>query len=225
MNYILIKELLDRVQQFETENNNNAFYNDIEGFLKWAAAEVSAKSTSFVPEEPVWEGKANGRSPESVISTLLVHLNRYAKTYSRSAIFGSAFSTQEEFIYLIVLQAYGALTKMDLIRKNVQDKPAGMLVINRLLQQGWVEQVDSEIDKRSKVLKITSEGAATLGRIKEKINRATQIVCGNLVRTEQMELIRLLKKLEDFHHPIFLKNIERETLLDRVSAEYLSFPN
>jgi hypothetical protein len=61
--------------------------------------------------------KENGRSPESVISTLLVHMNRYAKTYSKSAIAGSGFNTQEEFIYLINLKAFGSMTKMELIKK------------------------------------------------------------------------------------------------------------
>src|SRR5690606_39709334 len=66
--------------------------------------------------------KDKGRSAESVINTLIVHMNRYAKSYSKSAIYGSDFSTQEEFIFLINLKAFGAMSKMELIKKNIRSE-------------------------------------------------------------------------------------------------------
>ncbi|HVU98699.1 MAG TPA: MarR family winged helix-turn-helix transcriptional regulator [Puia sp.] len=213
MNYTLLKELIDMCEQFESASQNNKYPNDIHGFRQW----VCGKSGAEEPRpEPGWDGKEKGRTPESVISTMIVHMNRYAKTYSKSAIHGTDFSTQEEFIYLITLTAYGEMTKTELIRRNIQDKPSGMLIINRLLQQGWVVQVDSAVDKRSKVLRLTAKGKAALGQIKKRIDTATQLVAGDLTRPEKLELIRLLQKLEQFHEPIFLKNIDRAELLDTV---------
>ncbi|HLW29587.1 MAG TPA: helix-turn-helix domain-containing protein, partial [Brumimicrobium sp.] len=141
MNYDLIKDVLGLVESFETVNTEKkTFENNIEGFKKWL---VNSFQADLPEEEPHWEGKEKGRSPESVINTLIVHMNRYAKSYSKSAIHDSEFSTQEDFIYLINLKAFGAMTKMDLIKKNVQEKPAGMQIINRLIKQGWVDQKDS----------------------------------------------------------------------------------
>ena len=54
-----------------------------------------------------------------------------------------------------------------------------------------------------------------------KIRKATEIVTGDLTHSEKMELIRLLKKLNDFHQPIYDKNIETEHLLN----EALTFKN
>jgi len=213
MNYTLLKELIDRCEQFESVNQNNEYPNDIDGFRQWVCGKTRAEESR---PEPGWDGKEKGRTPESVISTMIVHMNRYAKTYSKSAIHGSDFSTQEEFIYLITLTAYGEMTKTELIRRNIQDKPSGMLIINRLLQQGWVVQVDSAVDKRSKVLRLTAKGKTALGQIKKRIDTATQLVAGDLTRPEKLELIRLLQKLEQFHEPIFLKNIDRAELLDTV---------
>mgnify|MGYP003507038796 FL=1 len=153
-------------------------------------------------------------------STLLVHLNRYEKTYSKSAIAGSDFKTQDEFSYLINLKAFGSMTKMELIKKNIQDKSSGILIINRLINQGWIQQSDSKEDKRSKVLNITEAGKSALENQMEKIRNATRIVSGNLNQSEKMELIRILDKLEKFHHPIFLKNIDSQKLLDAVNEQY-----
>ena len=213
MNYNLIKDILDLVVEFENQNPGlNKSAVTIDDFKKWIVINYNAEDLT---NEPNWEGKEKGRSPESVINTLIVHMNRYAKSYSRSAIFGSDFSSQEDFIYLINLKAFGDMTKMDLIKKNVHEKPVGMQIINRLISKGWVNQMASEIDKRSKVLKITDRGIQVLDKQMDKIRKATEIVTGDLTQNEKMELIRLLNKLNDFHKSIYDKNIEPEYLLEK----------
>lgn len=184
------------------------YYIHVEGFKNW----ISTNNNTIV-NEPNWEGKENGRSAESVINTLIVHMNRYAKSYSKSAIVGSDFSTQEDFIYLINLKTFGEMSKMDLIKKNVHEKPVGMQIINRLINQGWIEQRNSKTDKRSKVISISETGLQALGNQMDKIRQATSIVTGNLSQNEKMELIRLLNKLDDFHQPIYDRNIDTENLL------------
>src|SRR5690606_2472461 len=212
MKYELLKNVINLLEEFETENVLRKRYpNDIEGFKRWINA-----NDENINNEPYWEGKENGRSAESVINTLIVHMNRYAKSYSKSAIFGSEFSTQEDFIYLINLKAFGEITKMDLIKKNVHEKPAGMQIINRLISQGWVNQTASEIDKRSKVLKINDKGLKVLENQMDEIRKATKIVTGDLTHNEKMELIVLLNKLNDFHQSIYEKNIEPRNLLNEV---------
>lgn len=151
---------------------------------------------------------------------MIVHLNRYAKSYSKSAIFGSNFSTQEDFTYLINLKAFGEMSKMDLIKKNVHEKPVGMQIINRLINQGWIEQRNSKIDKRSKVISISEAGLEALGNQMDKIRKATAIVTGNLSQNEKMELIRLLNKLDDFHRQIYNKNIDTENLLEEAFKNF-----
>jgi len=218
MNYTLLKDVVDMVQLFEVEHKRTSSYtNDIEGFKKWIADQEQPEVT---PTAVYWEGKDNGRSAESAINTLIVHMNRYAKSYSKSAIHNSDFSTQEDFIYLINLKAFGAMTKMDLIKKNVHEKPVGIQIINRLLAQGWIEQSDSLTDKRSKVIAITAQGIMALEKQMPKIRQATKIVTGDLTATEKNELIRLLNKLNDFHRPIYEKNTEPAHLLEEVLKDW-----
>ncbi len=216
MNFVTLKAVIDLLEQFDSENTMKNYSDDLKGFKQWIYDDVRTQS---VTDEPLWEGKENGRSPESVISTLLVHLNRYAKMYSKSAIAGSEFHTQEEFIYLINLKAFGEMTKTELIKKNIQEKPVGMLIINRLLKQNWVMQMDSEVDKRSKLIKITEKGLEVLENQMVNIRNATNIVTANLTHQEKMELIKLLAKLDEFHQPIFQKNIESNVLINQVYKE------
>lgn len=212
MDYQLIKDVLDLLEQFQL-SKTSVSTPEIEDFKCWVAHNYLSDNPTT---DPYWEGKEYGRSADSIINTLIVHMNRYAKSYSKSAIFGSDFSTQEDFIYLINLKAFGEMTKIDLVKKNVHEKPTGMQIINRLIAQGWVDQADSDIDKRSKVLKINAKGLQVLENQMGKIRKATEIVSGDLTHHEKMELIRLLSKLNDFHQPIYNKNIEPENLLNEV---------
>lgn len=220
MNYTLIKDIIQFVENFELQNSSSQYSKNLNGFKEWIYSDIKRKKDLIV-EEPDWEGKKKGRSPESVINTLIVHMNRYAKTYSKSAIYDSDFSTQDEFIYLINLKAFGSMTKIELIKKNIQDKPSGIQIINRLIQQGWVKQQHSATDKRSKIIRLTQKGLKTLARQMNKIRQATQVVTGDLTHQEKMQLIRVLNKLECFHHQIFSQNMDSSTLLERVINEYL----
>jgi len=214
MKYDTLKNIISLHEEFETNNLSEVTYtNDIDGFKRWIANNYAGDKQKI---EPNWYGKENGRSAESTINTLIVHLNRFAKSYSKSAIIGSNFSTQEEFIYLITLKSFGQMSKMDLIKKNVHEKPVGMQIINRLIAQGWVHQTASTTDKRSKVLQISDTGLQSLEKQMDKIRKATEIVTGNLSQNEKMELIRLLHKLNDFHQAIYDKNIEIKDLLNEV---------
>ncbi len=222
MTYALIKDVIQLIEEFDSIADGLDYSKDLKGFRRWIGD--SQEESNFC-EEPQWEGKENGRSPESVISTLIVHMNRYAKTYSRSAIHESGISTQEDFIYLINLRAFGAMTKTDLIKKNIHDKPVGMQIINRLVRQGWVQQKDSVEDKRSKIVFITPEGLKILDQSMEKIRQATEVVSGNLLYPEKVRLIKLLQKLENFHHPIYSRNLDPSQLVETAYKQYLYHGN
>lgn len=211
MNYNLIKDVLDLLAEFQLDNSvGHQYVQDVNGFKNWLVDKYGA---GYKKVEPDWEGKLIGRSTESAIASLVVHMNRFGKNYFKAAIYGSPFSTQEDVIYLIVLKFSHNLTKMDLIKKNVHEKPVGMQIINRLIANGWVEQQDSIIDKRSKILSITKKGLSALDDIMTKVRQATEIVSGNLSEDEKIELVRLLNKLNDFHLPIYEKNLSLEEIL------------
>ncbi|MNK40689.1 HTH-type transcriptional repressor NicR [compost metagenome] len=217
MDYEFLIELLGLARRFE-DAGHRLNTKSIGDFNNWVIENRDIKID--IQTDFDYPGKENGRTPQSVINTMLVQMVRYAKTYSKSAIDGSDFSTQDEFSYLITLRAFGAMSKIELVRKNVHDKPTGIQIINRLIKNGWVSQYVSQGDRRSRMVTITDKGLATLDKQMEKIRLASQIVTANLDLTEQMELIRLLSKLEAFHRPIYDMQLDSSILLSK-AAEHL----
>ncbi|REC63769.1 MarR family transcriptional regulator [Chryseobacterium pennae] len=211
MNFDLIKAVIELVQQFMEQNESEALYsNDLHGFMEWINSSYKNTSESA---DPSWIGKESGRSSDSIINTLLIRMGRYAKTYSRS-IGNSAFSSQDDFIYLIGLKTMGEMTKMELIRHNVHEKSSGILIINRLIHHGWVGQTVSEKDKRTKRIRITGKGLTVLDENMDEIRKASNVVVGNLTHSEQMLLITILSKLDDFHDSFYHMNLDARDLLD-----------
>jgi DNA-binding MarR family transcriptional regulator len=206
MKYKFAKEVLDVLGQYEAQSTSPT----LAGFSAWLQGN---------PLSADWEGKATGRTVDSILSTLLVHMGRYAKAYSRSVIQHSNFASQDEFIYLITLNAGGPMTKMALIKKNVQDKSSGIQTIQRLIDKGWIIQTDSETDKRSKVIRISEEGTLALQEQMAKIRQASRIVGANLSEGEKTQLVTLLQKLDSFHQIIYEENWEVEELLDRAETK------
>ena len=215
MNYNLVIEILKISEEFEL--NTTKKNASIDDFIKWIAQNKYKEDIS----EPDWEGKENGRSPESIINTLIINMNRYAKFYSKSILQGSDFASQEDFIYLINLKALGSMSKMQLIKKNLQDKATGIQIINRLLKNEWIEQKSSIEDKRSHLIQITTKGKEYLELSMQKIRIATNIVAGDLDYQEKMQLIYLLNKLDKFHNKIYFENQTTEDLLENVTNKYL----
>ena len=195
--YNLVNELLSLVKTYESTAVDPQ--DNIYSFRKWIESSAKNNETNINPE-PEWNGKVNGRTADSVINTLLVHLYRYAKIHAKAAIEDSQFSTSDEFIYLICLTSGGAMSKSALIRENIHDKPAGSLIIKRLLDKGFISQESSGIDKRSVMINITDKGSAELSKSMSKIRLASSRVTGPLLPEEKMQLITLLQKLEDFHY-------------------------
>jgi len=195
MMYNLLSELISLVKTYESSNDNPVA--ELAPFLSWLNGRHGNRETT-VPN-PQWEGKARGRSADSVINTSLVHLYRYARLYAKAAIAESAFSTPDEFIYLICLASGGSMSKTALIRQNVHEKATGTLIINRLLKKGLAEQQTTDNDKRSRIINITAKGTEELNNSIENIKMASANVTEPLSAPEKMELIALLLKLEDFH--------------------------
>lgn len=155
-------------------------------------------------------------SEDNRLSPLLVFVYRYARVYLKKAVANTPLSSADDWGYLMGLMEKDGQTKIELIDSQIHEKTSGMEIIRRLIEGGWVKQVDSTDDKRSKLLFITQNGRTLALEILNEMTKVASIVRGNLTEHEQAQLIFILQKLELFHHPIF--RLHRDKSNDDVLA-------
>ncbi|MEL6917696.1 MAG: winged helix DNA-binding protein [Bacteroidota bacterium] len=193
--YELVKELIQLVDTYRKEHRSDTF--DFNNFLRWAHTPKENKPTDSD------DFQITGHSLEVEIAAYIGRLSRYSNTYIKKTLEGLPFSTDMEFAFTAILDRAGQVGKTDLIRMMAYDKSSGMGVIKRLLRNGIIEEFPNPDDRRGKLLRLTPKGKENVQLAYQKAPRAAHLVSSNLDNEEKRALLHLLKKLDDFHYPIY----------------------
>jgi DNA-binding MarR family transcriptional regulator len=207
--YGLLEQLLPMLAAYEAESGGAPVSPS--QFGQWLVSRLEGQpetAPTAVPEPPPYL--------EGEIAQYLSGLYRYARFYAKKALRHTELESLDEFGYLIALHAEGATPKAVLITKNIQEIPSGTEVIKRLLRKGWIDEQPDPQDRRSIRVSLNEKGKAALIGSFAEIARIARMVSGNLSLRERMELLRLLRKLNAFHYPIFTghRNEDLEAILE-----------
>ena len=202
-NYTLLKELLPYIQSFEARQRDEVL-SPVADFSAWLQKEISrdvrVKDTRAGHEQP--EKTRRSEDVRTTISKMVYMMYRYARFYTKKAMVTSKINSLDDFALLVTLRTHKSLIKGELIKMFVLEKTTGIEIINRLVRNGLARQEDSVEDKRSKEIAITEKGKSELNIIFAEMAKTSEIVTGNLEEEEQLELIRLLTKLDKFHNEL-----------------------
>ncbi|KQT18509.1 MarR family transcriptional regulator [Chryseobacterium sp. Leaf404] len=194
-----IIDLLHHVKEFE--NSSACKPNcSVEDFRMWL------NDKKYTEESPTKLFKTENHQvsyTENEICKQVLLLGRYSKLLIRKGLGEFPDLANEEFTYLYRLKDEPFLSKIQLIEKNGHEKQTGTQIIKRLLEAGFLEEKIDETDKRSKLLNLTELGQQTFHESVKKVNQTSKILSGKLVDDEKTELLRLLKKLNEFHSHIY----------------------
>ena len=204
MNFELLSNIIEAFKQYQLSENSSD-KNSLTDFAKWInnQEEIKSEVELVLPTAHI-----SNYQIEVEISTMVISLNRYSRLLIKKGLIGFPELVSEDFTYLYTLMDVESMTKIKLIEKNVHEKPTGLEVIKRLLKHGLVAEKNDEHDKRSKQVFLTDKGRALFFATIEQMNKIALVVSGDLSQNEKKQLHRLLKKLANFHNPIYLSNKE-----------------
>jgi len=202
-NYTLLKQLLPYIESYELRQRDEVL-SPVADFSAWLqkeiARDVRIKDTRAGQEQP--EKTRRSEDVRTTISKMVYMMYRYARFYTKKAMINSNINSLDDFALLVTLRTHKSLIKGELIKMFVLEKTTGIEIINRLIRNGLARQEDSLADKRSKEIAITEKGKSELNIIFAEMAKTSEIVTGNLEEEEQLELIRLLTKLDKFHNDL-----------------------
>ncbi|MCH5715134.1 MarR family winged helix-turn-helix transcriptional regulator [Niabella hibiscisoli] len=199
----LLKVLLEKLEAYEsTVADKEALtlagmidsINEKQDLTELKNSFISAESGPFITE-----GKTYPDNIERVIAQHFLFLYRYIKFYAKTALAGTTINTIEEFGMLATAMQQHAISKTELIRKNVIEKSSGIEIVKRLIKAGYMTQSDNPDDHRSQLMTITPNGRQALFSAFQKMDVLGIIAAGNLADAEKYQLANLLKKLDQFH--------------------------
>jgi MarR family transcriptional regulator, lower aerobic nicotinate degradation pathway regulator len=203
LDYSFLKQLIALAEEYEQQTGNNK--PEFAAFRSWLQGEELpvVDTTRTVPE-----GYGEGHMP-GMIARMIVFMYRYAKLYIKKALEGLELQSIEEFGYMTILIQFQPLTKTALIQKNIHEKPTGMEIIKRLVKLGYIEEKQHGEDKRSKNLFVTEKGRTMMAGLYKNMDKVSRLILGDLNVAEQWQLFTVLKRLDNFHKPIFLDNLQK----------------
>ncbi len=196
----LVKQLVSLVEEFEGHHDPSTL--NLTTFTGWLSGKLTDTSDKN-------EYRITGYGMEPELAAHIGRLSRYANNYIKITLEELPFATDMEFTFTAILDKVGKTGKTDLIRMMAYDKSSGMSVINRLMKKGFVEEFPNPEDKRGKLIRLTDKGRAAAQKGYEKVPIAAKMVTKNLSTVEKQQLLYLLKKLDNFHYPIYLNEQER----------------
>jgi DNA-binding MarR family transcriptional regulator len=181
MKYILLKEIINYVEEYQKENSSNR----IEDFTIWLNNEIftSKNRTTHTTHD------------ELLIAFKLMYLNKSLKKQTKSALSESNLSSIDEYSFLLHLDDYESFRKMELVEMHNLEAPTGIEIIKRLIKNKFVEEFPDEEDRRAKRIKITKRGIKELREIKPKMHLIFTTFTDPLNLNEKVSISGILDKL------------------------------
>lgn len=196
MNYELLQELIQNLEKFDQERKSNS----LEDFRRWLNEKhYKSESPKFISEK---ENHAVF-DLENEIAKQVILLGRFSKQTIRRGLQVFPELANEEFTYLYRLMDEPNLTKMQLVEKNAHEKQTGMEIIKRLVKNGLIEEFKDENDRRIKRLKVSNSGKKMFEKSIKDVTIVSRILSAQLSENEKNDLLKLLKKLNEFHFTIY----------------------
>lgn len=200
MDYTVLKEIIALAEAYQQQTHAQRWQK--EQFVSWIINEANKSELSsggFVP------------SQDGLISMFIGIAYKYAQFYARRVFRNTEIYSLDDFAVLVSLFPDKEFKKIDVLRMCIQEKSSGNEVLKRLLREEMLQERENPVDARSKLLSLTDKGRTQYGLIQNGIQKMAGHIVGNLTTEEKNQLLQILMKLHQYHHPYFEENNE-ETL-------------
>ena len=207
MNYELLKTLIGQLQNYEQETQESN--PSLADFILWLNKKLDKNDTE--------QTKITGIPLDGLLMAYISNLYKYVKHYAKKILENTPLAGLDDFVFLLSVRYNPSLSKSDLIQKHILEISSGMEILKRLQKENLMEEINSEVDKRKKILRLTVLGNTLLENLLPKVGQLASLASANLSESDKIRLLQSLKYLDDFHQHIFqqknFKNLSFEEII------------
>lgn len=205
--FTIFKQIIDYYEDFESQEKNP----DIVAFARWiiknseeeseVGKRVSRETNSHLYKEVNFEVKSldeKARFLESVS-----RIARYHELYSRKALKDLVINTRLEFHFLQAIDFMEKARKTDLINTFNLEYTTGMDTIRRLNNNGLLNEVPDEADKRARLLVLTEKGEKVLAQASKRMMEENKMFLTAINYNKWKKALTILEEIDEFHSNVY----------------------
>ncbi|QDK79274.1 winged helix DNA-binding protein [Spirosoma sp. KCTC 42546] len=180
-------ELINLWAKYEEENPKAELSQFCQDYL--VNQEQKTKKVTF------WQSPVPPDSA-SILTKLVGRIARLHNLYVMGAFKDCGISTFDEFLYLNSIANTSTPKKTDVILANFNELSSGLLILDRLKKAELIVEQGDKLDKRTKRLELTKEGASVLAACYQKLSEVNEMCFGGLAEEQVQLCIQLLQPVE-----------------------------
>lgn len=206
--YNHIHKLINLWDAFEQSNLSP----DIVNFGKWLVNNKDQLTDVTYINNKQNTDSTPKREPENEPDTkqqffsLISRLSRLQDFYVKRFFEGIPLNNLLEFNFLSYINKNTSLRKKEIINYHLVEYTTGIDIIKRLIKLNLVSESKDLLDKRSKRLKITTEGKRILMQALISMNKIGYVFLEIQNTNNLVQCLEVLSGIEEYHRNIFAKN-------------------
>ena len=143
-------------------------------------------------------------------------ISRFHDFYIKKFFSDLPINNRLEYLFLYTVSKKREAKKTELINTHLVDYTTGMDTIKRLINNGLLEEMPDETDKRAKLLAITKEGKKVLELSGKKISDEIHMFLACISMNKWKKTLSVFEEINEFHSGIY------QTHNDKTPAELMN---
>ncbi len=197
MDGLKIVELVCLYQMYYSETQNE----NLKSFSAWLSKNAEGNN---VDDEQTSEDVMNIN-----IIDMFIRISKFIKLFHKDFFNQHQIKTFEEYKFLQTIKLLENPAKSDVYTHTVTELTTGAKIMKRLVEMGFVKEIDDKLDKRIKRLKLTPKGLKELNEVEEKINQNNDKILSYTPENEKANLLAILNLINGYHTDLYRVNPEK----------------
>ncbi|MGQ7867988.1 MarR family winged helix-turn-helix transcriptional regulator [Sunxiuqinia sp. sy24] len=205
--YALFKQLIDLFEEYEQEEE----HLDLLGFSRWMIGRLEEEpeknqkvvSKKKIPQDGVSSSFLLELNEKARFLEIISRMARYHEFYTRKALKDLIINTRLEFLFLQSIDQMEKAKKTDLINTYHLEYTTGMDTIRRLKNNGLLDEMQDESDKRAKLLLLTEKGKSVLSQSIKRIKDENTLFFAAISENKWKKVLPVLEEIDMFHDEVY----------------------
>lgn len=211
--YDVLKQIIDLLEEYEALERDF----DLSVFARWLIMTLE-KEPELNLKSPRDRNIVSSLENPSVLQSmdekakfleLVSRIARYHELYSRKALKDLVINTRLEFLVLNYIDRLGKAKKTELTHAFNLEYTTGMDTIRRLINNGLLNEIPDESDKRAKLLELTDKGQQILLQANKRMAEENKMFFSAINDNKWKKALLILEEIDDLHGSVYQNYSDR----------------